>query len=84
MCCFLSCFFLLSINYGCISCVYFTKFKELPTLEITYYVIAIESRVRKYLYYFNKLSNLLICDNVCVFLKPISSAIAVLMPNPSS
>ena len=25
-------FFLLSTNYGFISCVYFTKFKELPTL----------------------------------------------------
>ena len=42
-------FFLLLTNYGFISCVYFAKFKELPTLrKLTIYVISIESRVRKY------------------------------------
>ena len=44
--------FYISINYGFISCVYFTKFKELPTLgnsqKFTIYATAIESRVRKY------------------------------------
>ena len=42
-------FFLLLTNYGFISCVYFAKFKGLPTLrKLTIYVISIESRVRKY------------------------------------